>query len=148
MERLTRMIAGYPHGAEGITKDTLTGMYCRGEFEATACVEKLAEYENLEQQGLLVKLPCAVGTTLYAVSFKIYCKYEESGYLIGEDINCAFCNNRCKSKKEWFIHEIKAELPVIANLILYKDNPSDDFMIYLTREQAEQVLKEMEGKNE
>lgn len=41
------MIAGYPHGAEGITKDKLTGMYCRGEFEATACVEKLAEYEDI-----------------------------------------------------------------------------------------------------
>ena len=39
----------YPHGAEGVSKDKLTGKYCRGVFEATACVEKLAEYENADR---------------------------------------------------------------------------------------------------
>ena len=48
----------YPHGAEGVSKDKLTGKYCRGVFEATACVEKLAEYENAEEEGRLVVLPC------------------------------------------------------------------------------------------
>lgn len=48
----------YPHGAEGVSKDKLTGKYCRGVFEATACVEKLAEYENAEDDGRLVVLPC------------------------------------------------------------------------------------------
>ena len=47
----------YPHGAEGVSKDKLTGKYCRGVFEATACVEKLAEYENAEEEGRLVVLP-------------------------------------------------------------------------------------------
>ena len=40
----------YPHGAEGVSKDKLTGKYCRGVFEATACVEKLAEYETAEEE--------------------------------------------------------------------------------------------------
>ena len=48
----------YPHGAEGVSKDKLTGRYCRGTFEATACVEKLAEYENAEEDGFLLWLPC------------------------------------------------------------------------------------------
>ena len=48
----------YPHGAEGVSKDKLTGKYCRGVFEATACVEKLAEYETAEEEGRLVVLPC------------------------------------------------------------------------------------------
>lgn len=48
----------YPHGAEGVSEDKLTGRYCRGVFEATACVEKLAEYENAEEEGRLVVLPC------------------------------------------------------------------------------------------
>lgn len=30
-----------------------------------AVVEKLAKYEDLEEQGKLIKLPCAVGDTLY-----------------------------------------------------------------------------------
>lgn len=67
MERLTKMIYGYAHGAEGISKDRLTGRYFRGEFEATACVEKLAEYENLEEQGLLLKLPCKMGSEVWYI---------------------------------------------------------------------------------
>lgn len=107
MKRLTKRINGYAHGAEGVSADRLTGNYCRGEFEATACVEKLAEYEDFEEifrskmtdfvcdflkdkeeftrwlernkwitkkcdeyaraeeQGKLLKLPCAVGDTVY-----------------------------------------------------------------------------------
>ena len=57
----------HPHGAEGVSKDKLTGRYCRGVFEATACIEKLADYENAEEDGLLVRLPCKVGTTVHQI---------------------------------------------------------------------------------
>jgi hypothetical protein len=46
MERLTTYICGYAHGAEGVREDSLTGNYCRGEFEATAIVDRLAAYED------------------------------------------------------------------------------------------------------
>lgn len=32
-------------------------------------INKLAEYENLEEQGLLLRLPCKVGDTVYAIGF-------------------------------------------------------------------------------
>lgn len=32
-------------------------------------IDKLAEYENLEEQGRLIKLPCKVGDTVYAIGF-------------------------------------------------------------------------------
>lgn len=67
MERLTTR-EEHPHGAEGVSKDKLTGRYCRGVFEATACVEKLAEYENDEEDGLLVRLPCKVGDIVFTFS--------------------------------------------------------------------------------
>lgn len=70
MERLTKYIDGYAHGAEGINAQNLTGAYCRGSFEATACVERLAEYEDLEKRGKLLKLPCAVGDTVYVIPSK------------------------------------------------------------------------------
>lgn len=57
----------YPHGAEGTSKDKLTGGYCRGIFEATACIEKLADYENAEEDGLLVRLPVPIGTKVYGI---------------------------------------------------------------------------------
>lgn len=110
--------------------------------------KKLAEYEELEEQGLLLRLPCKVGDTVYSVSFKKKCKEteENGGYLINQNMSCAFCDNEnCKSKEEWFIEEITATLPMIANIILEKDKDSDDFMIYLIREEAEKNLKEMEA---
>ena len=32
-------------------------------------LKKLADYENLEEQGRLIKLPCNVGDTVYAIGF-------------------------------------------------------------------------------
>lgn len=46
MERLTKYVAGVAHGAEGRTAESLNGSYCRGEFEATAIVDRLAAYED------------------------------------------------------------------------------------------------------
>ena len=47
MKRLTKYICGHAHGAEGIKDDDLTGSYCRGEFEATAIVDRLAAIEDI-----------------------------------------------------------------------------------------------------
>ena len=109
--------------------------------------EKLAEYEDLEEQGLLLRLPCKVGDTVYSVSFKKKCKEtkENGGYLINQNIDCAFCNNEnCKSKETYFVEEITATLPMIASIMCKKNYGDGYFMIYLTREEAEKKLKEME----
>lgn len=47
MKRLTKEICGRAHGAEGASEDKLTGAYCRGEFEATAIVERLFAIEEI-----------------------------------------------------------------------------------------------------
>ena len=61
MKRLTTYICGYPHGAEGVKYENLTGNYCRGTFEATALIDRLAAIEDilgdeyeLEQIGKVV----------------------------------------------------------------------------------------------
>ena len=41
------------------------------EMNAHHCrmiLEKLADYEDLEEQGLLVRLPCKVGTEVFVIS--------------------------------------------------------------------------------
>lgn len=104
--------------------------------------ERLNEYVSLEEQGKLLKLPCAVGDTLYSVRFrKIYCEKIENEYVTNRGLLCALCEKEsdCQSKTEYFIEEIKATLPIIANLI----NGSDDFTIYLTRQEAEDKLEKM-----
>lgn len=77
MERLTTYICGYAHGAGGVREDSLTGNYCRGEFETTAIVDRLAAIEDIlgdeydldrlrelkqaDDEGRCVVLPCKVG---------------------------------------------------------------------------------------
>ena len=144
MERFTEKLEdGRKVVRDGIAyvENTKYGRFFDGE-----AVEKLAKYEDAEEQGLLIRLPCNVGDTVYSVSFKKKCPEtnENGGYLINQNMDCAFCENKCKSKEEWFIEEITATLPIIANIILEKDKDSDDFMIYLTLEEAERKLKEME----
>lgn len=68
MKRLTKRIDGYAHGAEGRSAYALTGKYCRGAFESTAMVERLAEYEDLEESGRFVRLPCKAGDKIYAIT--------------------------------------------------------------------------------
>ena len=47
MERLTRYFSDWAHGAEGVSDKSLTGAYCRGKFEATAIVDRLAAIEDI-----------------------------------------------------------------------------------------------------
>lgn len=108
------------------------------------CEQRLKYYKDLEEQGKLLQLPCAVGDILYSVSFRKKCYKMGNTYFVNDDLQCAFCESEsvCNSKIEYFIEEINATLPIIANLI---DRP-DGFMIFLTKSAAEQALKEMEGK--
>ena len=43
----------------------------------TSVCEKLGKYEDLEEQGRLVKLPCKVGDTLYRLVPNLYREYVE-----------------------------------------------------------------------
>lgn len=38
-----------------------------GHFIEGEAIDRLAEYETLEKQGMLLKLPCAVGTQIYVI---------------------------------------------------------------------------------
>ena len=49
---------------------------------------RLAEYEDMEEQGLLVRLPCKVGDTVYILAGPNGHKYEKDiceGFYIGDD---------------------------------------------------------------
>ena len=127
----------YPHGAEGVSKDKLTGKYCRGVFEATACVEKLAEYETAEEEGRLVVLPCKVGQCVYT-------NFSMSG---------------------WYMR--KGKRPYIGRIVFIGLNVDDPYFniilgegkmlqfkfseigkrVFLAREEAEKALRGMEGRS-
>lgn len=62
MDRLTNIGS---NGEIWITDNDETRRIGRKE----SAYKKLAEYEDLEEQGLLLRLPCKVGDTVYAIGF-------------------------------------------------------------------------------
>ncbi len=85
------------------------------------CMERLAEYEDLEELNRLIKLPCAVGDTVYVL------RLDNTAYMMNNE-------------KVWEIVEDKFE-------IFHFDSIGKT--VFLTKEEAEAALKELErGKGE
>lgn len=160
MERLTKTIDGYVHGRAGKNYKSMTEKWCRGSFEATAIVEKLAEYEDAEESGLLVRLPCRVGDVVYVDSRTIPEKDLDE-----EKIPLYFSARVVsirKNSKGWFLKlSIKAEW--LHEWIDDETGPESAYYeskryftfsrgsigktVFLTQAEAEAKLKEMEGEN-
>lgn len=94
------------------------------EYKGKA-VDKLAEYEDLEEQKRLLKLPCAVGDKVFIIVGKDISKQTVKKIIIREDSVIIEANKR------------------IFNKICFGKT------VFLTREEAESALKELErGKGE
>lgn len=48
----------------------------------TSVCEKLGDYEDLDEQGRIIKLPCKVGDTVLYISEKIILEYEVVGFSV------------------------------------------------------------------
>ena len=118
MERLTY------RGSETMTDDGLiTPSY--SDYPIRKIIERLAEYEDAEEQGLLLRLPCKIGASVYMVA-------QDCG---GDTLYCrrGDCEG-CPDLYE-FVEENKFEAYMC-----------DDIgkTVFLTQAEAEQNLKEME----
>ena len=86
--------------------------------------EKLREYENLDEQGLLMRLPCKVGTKVYAINPII--DYGEVG-----------------DEAIYYYSIIEREFQIYMMMdygkLVFGRN------VFLTKAEAEQKLKEMES---
>lgn len=137
MDRLTKRVNGtvwwYTDGDHYPVSDM-------DEYETFIAMKRLAHYEDLEEEGRLIKLPCAVGDTVYLISsqYSECSKYQERF----NDYNCRGCENECDSHKEYFIHvneNMSAEWIVRAMRL---NRFGED--VFLTKEEAEAKLAEME----
>lgn len=89
--------------------------------------EKLAQYEDLEEQGKLIKLPCKVGDTVYVkVQSGEYAEAEVRDFTYF--LTCGFC------------------IVVTSEKFDKQNIPFTDFgkTVFLTHEEAEAALKKME----
>ena len=106
-------------------------------------INKLAEYEDLEQQGKLLKLPCAVGDTVYRV---------HKGTKLSPDRTYECRVVGIKQEYNTFSVKLYANINEEAYSIWiddWFDRCQIGYEFFLTREKAEAALKELErGKGE
>lgn len=142
MERLTKRLGN---------KETV--VFTQGKYEETIPAEmtvnetrivlkKLCDYEDLEEQGLLVRLPCKVGDTVWVVTSPInvfgYDEYDgDAEYEVYESFLSSV--SYYASGEQFRIYA------KVTNSFIVAYFRECDFgeSIFLTREEAENKLEEM-----
>lgn len=125
MERLTKRYIDEDDGRKsiGIFNGCIVPEICFEGERGYRVFEKLAEYEDLEDQGLLVRLPCKVGDTMYDI--------------VGKPLRIV------EHKVDAFHIDKKGFHLQIINGVLEK---KQEAKVYFSREEAEKKLEEL--KNE
>ena len=101
------------------------------------CMERLAEYEDLEEENKLLKLPCAVGDTVYRVHKGTKLSpdrtYECKVVGVKQEYNTLYVKLHANINEETYS--------------IWVDNWFDccqlGYEFFLTKEEAEAALKEM-----
>lgn len=122
MERLTY------RGSEIMTEDGLT-IPSYSDYPTRRIIERLAEYEDLEEQGLLLRLPCKVGDIVYSITRDFISEYTICSIEVYND-GFFFC---WKCEKGIYIN-----VRGFTNYQIGKD-------VFLTQAEAERKLKKMES---
>lgn len=120
MERLTKSGAISGKDINELLDESNENQMCK-----TKAYYKLQEYEDLEEQGLLLMLPCKVGDTLYRLVPNLYREYVEikiAQFVINKN-GIYFITDKGVS---WSADKIGKT-------------------VFLTKSEAEQKLKEMES---
>lgn len=112
MERLTERYDVAPNGESDVWVK---------QHDYISAARKLAEYEDLEEQGLLVRLPCPIGTTVWDIYGTGIRKNVVSGIEYGKD-------------GRWFLWANEDEWLGELNVV-----------VFLTREEAEKKLEEIQN---
>lgn len=123
MERLTKTYSDGTHGAS----DSLPCGENSYDYK-NLLIEKLGKYEDLEEQGRLVKLPCKFGTEVYNITW--WDDVQEKVVVKGK----TYCRTVRKHK-------------VTKSIFSYFDILEFGKTVFLTKSEAEEKLKELRGNN-
>lgn len=141
MERLTERLSNGQAAVKGCGENCKYAyLHCNDVMCPTLVeiYEKLASYEGAEEQGLLLRLPCKVGDTVYSFHTILECEYEYDC----KEYDAYKCEGGCPCEFEYKVTRIREqqfEIPMIA--LLGKS-------VFLTKEKAEKALAEMEKERE
>lgn len=101
-------------------------------------VEKLAEYEDLEEQGGLIKLPCKVGDTVWDNDCGRPCAYTITAFSFGE---CEEYICEPVTTKETVFYYANSSGSITGSFAESEIGKS----VFLTKSEAEAKLKELRG---
>ena len=99
--------------------------------------EKLKRYEDAEEQGLLLRLPCKVGDKIYQISENFIEPCTVETIFVSDDVDKD--GNHCNMAE---IHYSRYDCPYTSAEIYFTDIGKT---VFLTQEEAEAKLAEMEG---
>ena len=141
MERLTtRNIAGvavYKHPFEcERCGETIWRLPDYGNGSPT---EKLADYEDLEEQGRLIKLPCKVGDTVWDNDYGRPCAYTIIAFSFGE---CEEYICEPVTTKEAVFYYANSSGSITGSFAESEIGKS----VFLNKSEAEAKLKELRGR--
>lgn len=124
--------------ANEIYKNTCI-QYANQEDQYAKWFEELKAYKDLEEQGLLVRLPANKNKEIYIISSR-WTVCSECGSRFDE-YSCIGCEYECDSEKEYYVR------PTYLSSINV-DAYANQFgkTVFLTREEAEKKLEVMNGK--
>lgn len=128
MERLTRPCKDTENGKYiSYTAGTYIGIY--PDCTLGQVVEKLAYYEDLEEQGRLVTLPCKVGDSFFTFARVCLCPEDENG--CDTYGGCDACPYQSYEIAEW---KFKSVVSIL------NSEPKFGKTMFLTREEAEAAI--------
>lgn len=163
MERLTKRTEDGIWAKEDYGGKALSTLYsCYGgkpNLHYTNCeegycaIEKLAAYEDAEEQGLLLRLPCKVGDIVYVIGPKYIACKEQCALYDGEECLKTWCKEYCPNGfkgigvLETVINRMdimENDIRVMTSNVGYRNLNN----IFLTKQEAEAKLAEMENSND
>ena len=163
MERLTKVIGCWDKSKIYDISNELFGLNISRADKTRMILEKLAEYEDLEEQGRLIKLPCKVGDTVYVDNTILPIEDMECYEDIDNKIPLYFPARVVSfrfAKRNWMKIAVKAKW--LHEWIDDETGPESDYIeceknftillsmigktVFLTKAEAEAKLKELRGQ--
>lgn len=95
--------------------------------------DKLREYEDLEEQGLLIRLPCKVGDVVY----KIWHRKCHNGVDYPDSYECCGCEDECDLRTDIF----EFTIPSVDWILDHRNVFDSKWMWFRTKEEAEHALE-------
>ena len=133
MERLTRRSAN----GTGVYA-TPSGEHIEWENNRHNVLQKLADYEDLEEQGRLIKLPCKVGDTVWDNDSGRPCAYTITAFSFGE---CEEYICEPVTTKEAVFYYANSSGSITGSFAESEIGKS----VFLNKSEAETKLKELRG---